>query len=88
MVDVGMGCLMPSMPYDFESVTHLYLAYHFLEYSLMIEIIIGQLLSKILIVWHRARRNAILYVTFCDVYQYSQITCTFIMIEEGSLDFR
>jgi hypothetical protein len=60
MNDVGMGCLMPSMPYNIESVTHLYLAYPFLEYSLMIEIIIGQLLSKILIVWHRARRNVII----------------------------
>jgi hypothetical protein len=86
MNDVGMGCLMPSMPYNFESVTHLYLAYPFLEYSLMIEIIVGQLLLKILIVWHRARRNAIVYVTFCDVYQSGQIT--FIMIEEGRLDFR
>jgi len=49
--------MMPTMPYVFESVTHLYLAYPFLEYSLMIEIVIGQLLSKILMVWHRARRK-------------------------------
>ena len=48
MDDNGMGCLMPSMPYDYESVIRLYLAYPFLEYSLMIEVIIGRLLSKIL----------------------------------------
>jgi len=47
LADISLGCLMPCTSYYYESNTRIYLAYPSLEYSLMIEIITGWLLSKI-----------------------------------------